>query len=97
MGTGPHSPEDRRLFDTLVDVIREELQVCFDMERFEEPDGVAVTSDLIADVIWDVFEVRSRLDQRTRDILEAADSPTDVWADPRLDGADEWARVEDLR
>ena len=38
----------------------------------------------------------SDLDQRTRAILEAADSPTHVEADPRLDWPDLWARVEDL-
>jgi hypothetical protein len=65
METDPFSPEDRRLFEALVDVIHEELHVCFASGRFDQPDGVEVTSGLIADVVWHGFEVRPRQERAT--------------------------------
>ena len=60
MEQDPLSPEDRALFNELLGVIHEELNVCFTMGRFDEPNGVEVTADLIADVVWCVFEARTR-------------------------------------
>jgi hypothetical protein len=56
----PLSPEDRRNFDRLVEVIEDELRVQISMRRLDSQDGEKVIADLIADVIWDVFEVRPR-------------------------------------
>jgi hypothetical protein len=56
----PLSPEDRRNFDRLVEVIEDELRVQISMRRLDSQDGEKVNADLIADVIWDVFEVRPR-------------------------------------
>ena len=64
MEADPLSPEERPLFDELVEVIREELQVCFAIGRFDQPNGVSVTSTLIADVVWRSFELQKRPDSR---------------------------------
>jgi hypothetical protein len=60
MDQSPFSPEDQELFDVLAGVIREELCACFAVRRFDEPDGVDVAADLIADAVWDASEVRTR-------------------------------------
>ena len=60
MEADPLSPEDRRNFDRLVEVIEDELRVQISMRRLDSQDGEKVIADLIADVIWDVFEVRPR-------------------------------------
>lgn len=60
MEADPLSPEDRRNFDRLVEVIEDELRVQISMRRLDSQDGEKVNADLIADVIWDVFEVRPR-------------------------------------
>ena len=46
MEQDPLSPEDRALFNELLGVIHEELNVCFTMGRFDEPNSVEVTADL---------------------------------------------------
>jgi len=60
MEDDPLSPADRKLFDALEDVICEELQAQIAVKRLENEDGIRVTSTLIADVIWDAFELRER-------------------------------------
>jgi hypothetical protein len=60
MEDDPLSPEDRRLFDELADVIYEQLFAQIAVKRLENPDGTRRTADLIADAVWHVFEVRER-------------------------------------
>jgi hypothetical protein len=54
------SPDERRVFDELADVIHEELRVQLMMRRLERPDSERVIADLIADEVRDCFEVRRR-------------------------------------
>jgi hypothetical protein len=60
MERGPLSPDERRVFDELADVIHEELRVELMMRRLERPDSERVIADLIADEVRDCFEVRRR-------------------------------------
>jgi hypothetical protein len=66
MEADPLSPDERRVFDELANVIREELQVCVVIGRFDHPDGVQVTADLLADAVWGGFELRRRPDSQAR-------------------------------
>jgi hypothetical protein len=60
MEDDPLSPEERRLFNELEDVIYEELSVQVGIGRLDNPDGERQTAGLIADVVWSVFELRER-------------------------------------
>jgi hypothetical protein len=56
----PLSPDERRLWDELAEVIREELNVQVAIGRLDNPNGVSDTAALIADVVWRVFDLRLR-------------------------------------
>ena len=60
MESDPLSPEERRVFNELEEVIREELQVQIAIGRLESPNGERSTAVLIADVVWRGSEVRKR-------------------------------------
>ena len=60
METDPLSPEERRRFDDLVEVIREELAAQIAIGRLQNPYGGEQTAGLIADVIWRAFEVHEK-------------------------------------
>jgi hypothetical protein len=56
----PFSPEERAVFSALTDVIEDELSAQIPMKRLEALDGEHVMAQLLADRIWDYFEVRVR-------------------------------------
>jgi hypothetical protein len=56
----PFSPEERRLFDLLAEIVDEELRVQIMMGRLEREDGERRTAVLIADSVWTAFELRER-------------------------------------
>ena len=60
MEDDPLSPTDRRIWNELEEVIREELTVQVAIGRLANPDGERQTAGLIAEVVWRNFEVRPR-------------------------------------
>ena len=60
MENDPFSPEERATFTWLTAKIHEELSAQIAIHRLDDPDGEQVTAMLIADAIWDFFEVRER-------------------------------------
>ena len=55
------SPEERHLFDELTGVITEELYARIAVEdRFETVEDARAIAVLIADALWDGFEIRER-------------------------------------
>ena len=68
MESDPLGPEDRAIFRDLTEVVRQELAAQIAIHRLDNADGEAMTAELIADAIWDVFEVRPR--------------PTPLWERP---------------
>jgi hypothetical protein len=64
MENDPLSADERRLFDELAADIEEELFVQVTIGRLEDPagvrEGVSRTARLIADVVWQRFEVKAR-------------------------------------
>jgi hypothetical protein len=64
MENDPLSADERRLFDELAADIEEELFVQVTIGRLQDPagvrEGVSQTAGLIADVVWQKFEVKAR-------------------------------------
>jgi len=60
MDDDPFSPEERATFTALTEHVRGELSAQIPMKRLDEPDGERVLAILLADRIWDFFEVRPR-------------------------------------
>ena len=60
MENDPFSPEERATFTALTELVRDELSAQIPMKRLDEPDGERVLAMLLADRIWDYFEVRER-------------------------------------
>ena len=60
MEADPFTPEERAIFTELTDAIEDELSAQIPMKRLDDPDGEHVMAALLADRIWDYFEVRVR-------------------------------------
>jgi hypothetical protein len=60
METDPLAGEERERFDSLVEHVEEELNAQIGVHRLESENGVHKTALLIADVLWDRWELRPR-------------------------------------